>query len=573
MAIEWKFLEQKRFDRIVESIVHRMYSDTATVEVVDGRGGDGGRDIVVTQGSRVRIFQLKFFPEGFPKENRTRRRQIKDSFARAMEHSPYEWTLVVPCNLTPNEKEFIDELKIGHDVRVSVMGRVELDAKMIDLPDLEAHYQRDPLIENVKILNQERAFLLGGPSDLDHRVLDLGKVVDQCDEDWTFDFSRQGDQVFRTLRAKHPRAHERSPIQLTVEHSLGEDSALSQQIRRTFGYGTDEKVVLPAEIVERLTITGPEWLSETVEHVHVELLPSSLASDQDVRLELRVLDDTGRRLASHHAKVQHGNAGYEGRCLKATFYNVAELIFMFPYDKERPATLSYAYKVDEANPADLLRAMRLIKQLHKTCTGEIYLNGQRLGVASFTAKDHSSDVRAHLDEVRRCEQLAEDLDIVQRHCDSFFPVPVQLSGVERAVLRMVRLLVEGKCAVHPMARCLTATLTGSESNELRLILSGNPQSIRLDLSECTMEIAGHELEIGDVMLFHTRVIAVNADQVTQALDAGSAKGCVVKLQPEGEEHFHAFMPARWPSDSMPVVPTPWGLPELAEPTARRVSAA
>jgi DNA polymerase IIIc chi subunit len=60
MAIEWKYLEQKRFDRIVESMIHRMYSETARVEVVDGRGGDGGRDIVVTQGSRARIFQLNF---------------------------------------------------------------------------------------------------------------------------------------------------------------------------------------------------------------------------------------------------------------------------------------------------------------------------------------------------------------------------------------------------------------------------------------------------------------------------------------------------------------------------------
>ncbi|MEO3855608.1 hypothetical protein [Acrocarpospora sp. B8E8] len=567
MAIEWKFLEQKSFDRIVESMIHRMYSGTATVEVVDGRGGDGGRDIVVTQGSRVRIFQLKFFPEGFPKENRPRRRQIKDSFARAMEHNPYEWTLVVPCNLTPNEREFVNELAIGHEVRVSMMGRVELDSKMIDLPDLEGYYQRDHLIEHVKILNQEKAFLLGGPGDLDSRVLDLGKVVDKCDKDWTFDFSRQGDQVFRTLRAKHPRAHQTSPIYITLECSLSEDSELSQQIRRTLGYGTGEKVVLPAEIVERLTIEGPEWLSETVEHVLVELLPNTPAGDQEVRMELRILDNNGRLLASHHAKVQHGNTGYEGRCLKATFYNVAELIFMFPHDEEQPTTLSYAYQVDETSPADLLRAMRLIKQLHKKCTGEIYLNGQRLGVVGFSAKDHSSDTRAHLDEVRRCEQLAEDLDIVQRHCDNFFPVPAQLSGVERAALRMVRLLAEGKCAVHPMARFLTATLTGSEGEELRLILSGNPQSIRLDLSECTMEIAGHELVIGDVMLFHTRVIAVNAGQVLKALDAGSAEGCALKLQPEGEEHFHAFIPAKWPSDSMPVVPTPWGLPELAEPAA------
>ncbi|WP_055479265.1 hypothetical protein [Sphaerimonospora mesophila] len=427
--------------------------------------------------------------------------------------------------------------------------------------------------EDAKIFNQEKAILLGGPRDLDDRVLNLGKVVDKCDRDWTFDFARRGEQVVRILRGKHPRAHQTSPIHITVEHSLSEDSELSKQIRRTLGYGTDEKVVLPAEIVERLTIDGPEWLSETVEHVHVELLPHTMPSDQEVRMELRILDNNGRALASHHAKVQHGNTGYEGRCLKATFYNVAELVFMFPHDEEQPTTLSYAYTVAETSPSDLLRAMRLIKQLHETCTGEIYLNGQRLGVIGFTAKDHFAEVRAHLDEIRRCEQLAEDLDIVQRHCDNFFPVPAELSGIERAALRMVRLLIEGKCAVHPTARLLTATLTGSGSEELRVILSGNPQSLRLDLSGCTVDIAGHELLIGDVMLFHTRVIAVNAGQVLEALDAGSAEGCVLKLQPEGEDHFHAFIPAKWPGNHMPVVPTPWGLPELVEPAARTESVA
>jgi hypothetical protein len=271
--------------------------------------------------------------------------------------------------------------------------------------------------------------------------------------------------------------------------------------------------------------------------------------------------------------VQHGNAGYEGRCLKATFYNVAELIFMIPHDEEQPTTLGYAYKVADTSPSDLLLAMRLIKQLHRGNTGEIYLNGQRLGVIGFTAKGNSAERLAHLDEVRRWEQLAEDLDIVQRHCDNFFPVPAELPGIDRAVLRMLRLLIEGKCAAHPTARVLTITLAGTDSEELRMVLDGTPRTIRLDLSECTVEVAGRVLMVGDVMLFHTRVVAVDSERVLEALDAGTAEGYVVNLRPEGKEHFHAFMPAKWPSDQMPLVPTPWGLPELTEPAARSESAA
>lgn len=36
----------------------------------------------------------------------------------------------------------------------------------------------------------------------------------------------------------------------------------------------------------------------------------------------------------------------------------------------------------------------------------------------------------------------------------------------------------------------------------------------------------------------------------EALDPGRAEGHVVSLRPEGNEHFLAFMPAKWPSDHM-----------------------
>ncbi|MFI7236963.1 hypothetical protein [Streptomyces cyaneofuscatus] len=53
MAIEWDRIGQPGFDRIVEALVHRMYDAAASVEAVNGRGGDAGIDIKVTSGSRV----------------------------------------------------------------------------------------------------------------------------------------------------------------------------------------------------------------------------------------------------------------------------------------------------------------------------------------------------------------------------------------------------------------------------------------------------------------------------------------------------------------------------------------
>ncbi|MFI1415678.1 hypothetical protein ACH4Y0_38040 [Streptomyces sp. NPDC020707] len=96
MAVEWERVGQPGFDRIVEAVVRRVYDATARLEAVNGRGGDDGIDIKATHDSRVRVFQLKYYPDGFPTTaHKGRRTSIRQSFARAMRAGPQEWVLVV----------------------------------------------------------------------------------------------------------------------------------------------------------------------------------------------------------------------------------------------------------------------------------------------------------------------------------------------------------------------------------------------------------------------------------------------------------------------------------------------
>ncbi|WP_433573606.1 hypothetical protein [Streptomyces sp. CA-251247] len=94
MAIEWDRIGQPKFDRIIEALIQRLYDATAEVVPVNGRGGDRGKDIEVRQRGRLRIYQLKYYPDGLT--GRGRRTSVKKSFNRAMAHDPYEWVLVVP---------------------------------------------------------------------------------------------------------------------------------------------------------------------------------------------------------------------------------------------------------------------------------------------------------------------------------------------------------------------------------------------------------------------------------------------------------------------------------------------
>ncbi|MCX4506619.1 hypothetical protein OOK53_29485 [Streptomyces anulatus] len=128
MAVEWDRAGQPGFDKIVEVRVHRMYDASARVEVVNGRGGDKGIDIKVLHGSRVRIFQLKYYLDGFPTTaHKGRRKSIKQSFTRALQHQPWEWILVVPCTLSMAERKFGTSLASDQEVQVEVWNRANLD--------------------------------------------------------------------------------------------------------------------------------------------------------------------------------------------------------------------------------------------------------------------------------------------------------------------------------------------------------------------------------------------------------------------------------------------------------------
>ena len=79
---------------------------------------------------------------------------------KALEHSPDEWTLVVPRVLTASEDKFVKGLNGGQEPpTISVVARDELDSWLADDPSLDEYLQRDPntsLERMARVYNQER---------------------------------------------------------------------------------------------------------------------------------------------------------------------------------------------------------------------------------------------------------------------------------------------------------------------------------------------------------------------------------------------------------------------------------
>ncbi|MGJ3557998.1 hypothetical protein ACR6C2_00080 [Streptomyces sp. INA 01156] len=111
----------------------------------------------------MRIFQLKYYLDGFPTTaHKGRRKSVKQSFTRVVQHQPWEWILVVPCTLSTAEREFVTSLAAGQAVRVEVWDRAKLDGVLAAHADLEASFTRDQLYEAAKVYGQERALLMDG---------------------------------------------------------------------------------------------------------------------------------------------------------------------------------------------------------------------------------------------------------------------------------------------------------------------------------------------------------------------------------------------------------------------------
>ncbi|WP_425984685.1 hypothetical protein [Streptomyces sp. DT171] len=559
VAVEWDRVGQPGFDRIVEALVHRMFDASARVEVVNGRGGDDGIDIKVTHGSRVRIFQLKYYLDGFPTTaHKGRRKSIRQSFARAVQHYPWEWILVVPCTLTTAEREFVTSLAVGQAVRVGVWDRAKLDGLLATHADLEASFTRKQLFEAAQVYGQERALLMDGMRDVSARVAALGRQADGLDDHWTVDFTRQGERVVQTLRGKHPRAHEVSPVEFTLTGNGPWVPELAAAVRRSLGFGLPEEVVLPRKAVESMTVSGPEWLSGEHRNVEVRWRPVVSAPPGETGVDVVFLDG-GQVIASYPGRLGHLGRGSIGRSVKVELSG-GELQLMIPRAAGVPASMRFAFWLERLEPVAALRLLRIRQRIVAGGAFEVRTSAGVIGGGQLPTESGATH-----QEVTELRRYVEDLDVVQRHCEQYFPVPTELTPTDRIALRMARLLLDGHCVISPFLPRLSFTLTGQNSPSLRALLGGEQQSVRGGSEEFAITLAGRRLNLGPVLFFHPRVAAEEADgrRALAALDAGHGDGYVVEVRPADGERFRLLLQDAAVGTGQD--PVPLGLPGFPEP--------
>ena len=90
--IRWDELGPQRYEDMVSVLVSRLHPDA---QRIDGKGGDGGRDVQVVRGQDSQTtdaFELKSFTG---RMTSGRRRQVEHSLKRAATIDPARWSLIV----------------------------------------------------------------------------------------------------------------------------------------------------------------------------------------------------------------------------------------------------------------------------------------------------------------------------------------------------------------------------------------------------------------------------------------------------------------------------------------------
>ncbi len=577
--VDWDTIGQPEFDRLIEALVPYQHPDGSDVQAINGRGGDGGRDVVVTEpDGRKIIYQLKCFPEGFDGKHAARRKQISNpaknprdrgSLQHALEHHPDEWILVAPCNPSVSGWAWIEKLKREHKDRVKItfVGRAQLDGHKWCAGHqgiVRALHSRDEMLTKAAILNQEKA-VLAHAGDLADRVQALGGVADDVDPAWTWDFARVGDLTVQTLRAKHPSAQLTNPItgNFTVAGSHDELSAFAGVL----DYGSFTPIRIPGEMVTGFRMTG----SQLVELDELESTLTALELHPEVHIpeerqaSIRLLDEAGHPISTNSGIVPRVSRGARGLTFEHVLYGALTMTWRVPADQGTDGSVSTAFDSGRAADASfLLRAIKLDRDLTRAATVELRGRNTTLVRAGLTLQT-GAVVDAESEERRAFIETVDDLAYVQQATDTFFPVPESITGLDRVWLRVLRRALEGRMCFAPDAwttlnMTIGPAILGGEGPEL--LLAGDSAMLLVSQDSSSVEWADHELHLPKPLAFVLRSATLqDAAAVRSRLEHGESVAVVIKSNRDA--HPVVYMPSRV-TEGTRLVPEPWGLTGIEE---------
>ena len=323
MKIQWNDFEPQGYEDMVSVLLSRLHPDA---QRIDGRGGDGGRDVQIVDGQDGPItnaFELKSFTG---RMNTGRRRQVERSLERAACLGPARWTLVVPIDPTPGEKDWFRKLGKGYSFPIEWYGKTWLDERMSAFPDIRRYFlegTNDEVVRLLRELQEEQAIVTDVP-DAMGRLRTLRERLNEIDPHYRYELStgkeaadgRPTDVVFAVgfcdmrvdVYPKYLGATKDRPV--TVKFKILVDTD-DEVVQNALNYGLE--ATIPPRMVDSVTVDAPLGLAGDLTEAELTLIPIN-SLDEPVTLSLDIMDrDTV--LASLPVHLTERTSGLRGSTL------------------------------------------------------------------------------------------------------------------------------------------------------------------------------------------------------------------------------------------------------------------
>lgn len=549
---------QEDFNRSVEVLLQRLWAGVpgCRAYALDGRGGDEGIDIGVERdGSLVHIYQLKFFPEGMSGGFTKRRRQVKDSFDAAMAHDGLEaWTLITPRNPTGSERRSTMRLRGDRDITVDVWGCSHLDHEVSRFPDLLAALTRRPVVDLMQQMHAEEA-AMARPEDLPERLSKLTDLANSRSPYWGVNLSAEPGITTLTFVPKRDDAAEMEPLAVSFEARFGpQQEDLRKRFEEVLAFGGSGGVQLPTEVVQSVTMEGPEWFAQTTSTARVAIYPAVFA--EATSAVLRVVSLEGWVLAEVPGQVDALTRGSRGFTLEACFQQLA---LTLRSEDGVGAELALSWQV-AGLPARIARnVLHTYSQIRDGGSAEIWVNN-RLAATLREPLATSDEAEVPQDTF----DFVDDLAVLSGEFGVEFTVPTDFTPLDRIDVRFVRHLIEGKASYSPRFGSLNATLTDATLDQEGRDALSEPRAIYITLDDAAIPVLGRTLPVGKLSVYHPSARARDAADHVAAAEQGTAQGRRVTFEPTNDVPIRLWLADRWVDPHAPVLITPWGIDGIQE---------
>lgn len=482
-----------------------------------------------------------------------------------MKHKPDVWQIVLPATLKMDERLFVKNL--GGKTRkptIEIVDQNDLDILASKHASLTDYFEMGVLEKNASTKNQAAALSMNMDELVAHFEA-LDHHLESIDPDWRAELTRRDGKIIQVLRAKHPFAHEVSPINITFNAVFGsEHAALQKTFDQAMRFGTNKQIDLPPAVVSKFKVTGPAFIAHESESVGVSLIPLDYTGPT-YPLELRFIEDDSSVASSHTGATQRIARAAGGANLEANFHGAVTVEFLLPSEPTASGGMNIGLDFTNADPRTVIDSTDLITDLQSGRSVEMWLDGSRLCTIQFSTPP--SNVFAQDNgEIATFRSIAEDLEVVQRHTRQRFPIPNEVSGLDRANLRFFRLLAEGNCVVLPNMHNLTFTLNGKADDGLLSMLRGGPVQIFSTRDEFSWRVFGRQLRLGAYNMIAPQVEAVDAEEAVAALESGRGEGRELTMHALRGLGFWFMLQEHWPTQGdTQIRPVSWDLDGIDDP--------